>query len=62
MFDQVSPFQLVVVPFEKVNRHEYYTMSTMGVVHVEQGREQEGDFTELGEWIRYGKCVNFAHA
>ncbi|GAX77074.1 hypothetical protein CEUSTIGMA_g4520.t1 [Chlamydomonas eustigma] len=48
----LSPFHLVVVPHEKINRDEYWTMSTMGVVHVEQGRENEGEFTELGEWIR----------
>ncbi|GFR46074.1 hypothetical protein Agub_g7539 [Astrephomene gubernaculifera] len=50
--DVVSPFDLVVVPYERIDRTVYWTMSALGVVQVEQGRSDEGEFTPLGEWIR----------
>ena len=46
----MSPFDLVVVPHSKAER-EHFTMSTMGVVHVTSG-DKEGEFMELGEWMR----------
>ncbi|KAG1672242.1 hypothetical protein FOA52_002944 [Chlamydomonas sp. UWO 241] len=46
----VSPFDLVVVPYEKVDP-EYWTMSVSGVVRVERG-DNEGEFMALGEWMR----------
>lgn len=52
MMEVVSPFDLVVVPAERVDRAQYWTMSALGVVHVEAGRPEEGQFTPLGEWIR----------
>ncbi|KXZ44724.1 hypothetical protein GPECTOR_63g5 [Gonium pectorale] len=50
--DVVSPFDLVVVPYERVDRGGYWTMSALGAVRVEAGRSEEGQFTPLGEWIR----------
>lgn len=32
---------------------EHWTMSVMGVVHMDVG-DKEGEFMELGEWIRWG--------
>ncbi|KAG2454516.1 hypothetical protein HYH02_000363 [Chlamydomonas schloesseri] len=52
IMEVVSPFDLVVVPAERVDRAQYWTMSALGVVHVEAGRPEEGQFTQLGEWIR----------
>lgn len=49
-----SPFDLVVVPYEKV-QSEYWTMSAMGVVHVEA--DNEGEFVSLGEWMRWVASV-----
>ncbi|GIL64289.1 hypothetical protein Vafri_18269 [Volvox africanus] len=52
LMDVVSPFELVVVPFEKVDRSDYWTMSALGAVHVEGGRTEGGEFIPLGEWMR----------
>lgn len=46
----VSPFDLLVVPHDKVEP-EHWTMSSAGVVHIEPGGG-EGEFMQLGEWMR----------
>lgn len=31
---------------------EHWTMSVMGVVHIELSEDREAEFMELGEWMR----------
>ncbi|GLC39959.1 hypothetical protein PLESTM_000973400, partial [Pleodorina starrii] len=60
LMDVVSPFDLVVVPYERLDPTDYWTMSALGAVHVVEGEaggraertEEEGEFIPLGEWMR----------
>ena len=36
----------------QVDIKEYFTMSTVGVVHVGCAEDNESEFMELGEWMR----------
>jgi len=44
-----GPYDLVIVKHDKIDPHNYYTMSRAGVTHFYQ---QETDFTALDQWER----------
>jgi len=54
--DVYRPYDLVVVPRKKVNPHEYFTISTTGVVHMHP--PQPSEFISLAQWMHEAAMYN----
>ncbi|KAK2955882.1 putative Dynein axonemal heavy chain 6 [Blattamonas nauphoetae] len=54
-YDSLNPYDLIVVPYEKINKTDYYTVSTKGITHFFHGVV---DFTSLEEWEKERKYYN----
>lgn len=52
-----SPYELLVVPRDQVNK-EYYTMTASGVVYCPGDANFETEFIPIGEWLRETSIYN----
>ena len=47
------PYELIVVPKEKLSKSEYFTVSATGVMHIKKGKSERFSF-----WISHiSRCV-----
>ena len=51
------PYELIVVPKEKLSKSEYFTVSATGVMHIKKGKSER-----FSSWIHISRCDADAHA